>query len=139
MGKAELIRQVMATKPHVAGHNMETVRRLTPSVRSVAHYDRSLEVLHEITECGITAKTGFMLGLGETYEEILETMDDILKTGCKRLTLGQYLQPTAHHLPVSAYITPEQFADYKRIALEKGFKHVVSGPLVRSSYHAAEG
>ena len=139
MGKAELIRQVMATKPHVAGHNMETVRRLTPAVRSVARYDRSLEVLHEITECGITAKTGFMLGLGETHEEILETMDDILKTGCKRLTLGQYLQPTAHHLPVSAYITPEQFAEYKRIALEKGFKHVVSGPLVRSSYHAAEG
>ena len=139
MGKANLIRQVMATRPHVAGHNMETVRRLTPSVRSVARYERSLEVLREIANCGITAKTGFMLGLGETHDEILETMDDILSTGCQRLTLGQYLQPTAEHLPVKAYITPEKFAEYKRIALEKGFKHVVSGPLVRSSYHAAEG
>ena len=139
MGKADLIRQVMATHPHVAGHNMETVRRLTPSVRSVARYERSLDVLREIANCGITAKTGFMLGLGETHEEILETMDDILSTGCQRLTLGQYLQPTAEHLPVKAYITPEKFAEYKRIALEKGFKHVVSGPLVRSSYHAAEG
>ena len=139
MGKADLIRQVMATRPHVAGHNMETVRRLTPSVRSVARYERSLEVLREIANCGITAKTGFMLGLGETHEEILETMDDILSTGCQRLTLGQYLQPTVDHLPVKAYITPEKFAEYKRIALEKGFKHVVSGPLVRSSYHAAEG
>ena len=139
MGKADLIRQVMATHPHVAGHNMETVRRLTPSVRSVARYERSLEVLREIANCGITAKTGFMLGLGETHEEILETMDDILSTGCQRLTLGQYLQPTAEHLPVKAYITPEKFAEYKRIAVEKGFKHVVSGPLVRSSYHAAEG
>ena len=139
MGKADLIRQVMATHPHVAGHNMETVRRLTPSVRSVARYERSLEVLREIAYCGITAKTGFMLGLGETHEEILETMDDILSTGCQRLTLGQYLQPTVDHLPVKAYITPEKFAEYKRIALEKGFKHVVSGPLVRSSYHAAEG
>ena len=139
MGKADLIRQVMATHPHVAGHNMETVRRLTPSVRSVARYERSLEVLREIANCGITAKTGFMLGLGETHEEVLETMDDILSTGCQRLTLGQYLQPTVDHLPVKAYITPEKFAEYKRIALEKGFKHVVSGPLVRSSYHAAEG
>ncbi|MFC2621134.1 MAG: lipoyl synthase [Prevotella denticola] len=139
MGRSDLVRQVMATRPHVAGHNMETVRRLTPSVRSVARYDRSLEVLREIAGCGITAKTGFMLGLGETHEEILETMDDILATGCRRLTLGQYLQPTAHHLPVRVYITPEQFAEYKRIALEKGFRHVVSGPLVRSSYHAAEG
>nr|WP_315392223.1 lipoyl synthase [uncultured Prevotella sp.] len=139
MGKADLIRQVMATHPHVAGHNIETVRRLTPSVRSVARYERSLEVLREIANCGITAKTGFMLGLGETHEEVLETMDDILSTGCQRLTLGQYLQPTAEHLPVKAYITPEKFAEYKRVALEKGFKHVVSGPLVRSSYHAAEG
>lgn len=138
MGHAELIQKVMDTKPHVAGHNMETVRRLTPTVRSVAKYDRSLEVLREIAKCGITAKTGFMLGLGETHEEILETMDDILETGCQRLTLGQYLQPTDKHLPVSAYITPEQFAEYKRIALAKGFRHVVSGPLVRSSYHASE-
>ncbi|MCI6672458.1 MAG: lipoyl synthase [Prevotella sp.] len=137
MGDKSLIQKVMATQPHVAGHNMETVRRLTPSVRSVATYERSLAVLEEITRCGIQAKTGFMVGLGETHEEILETMDDILKTGCKRLTIGQYLQPTAKHLPVEAYITPQQFVEYKRIALEKGFQRVESGPLVRSSYHAA--
>lgn len=138
MGKKELIKKVLATKPHVCGHNMETVRRLTPSVRSVAQYDRSLEVLAEIAHNGVQAKTGFMLGLGETHEEILETMDDILATGCKRLTLGQYLQPTSKHLPVAAYISPKQFEEYKKIGLSKGFKHVVSGPLVRSSYHAAE-
>ena len=138
MGKKELIQKVLATKPHVCGHNMETVRRLTPSVRSVAQYDRSLEVLAEIARNGVQAKTGFMLGLGETHEEILETMDDILVTGCKRLTLGQYLQPTSKHLPVAAYISPKQFEEYKKIGLAKGFKHVVSGPLVRSSYHAAE-
>jgi len=138
MGKKELIQKVLATKPHVCGHNMETVLRLTPSVRSVAQYDRSLEVLAEIARNGVQAKTGFMLGLGETHEEILETMDDILTTGCKRLTLGQYLQPTSKHLPVAAYISPKQFEEYKKIGLAKGFKHVVSGPLVRSSYHAAE-
>ena len=138
MGKKELIQKVLTTKPHVCGHNMETVRRLTPSVRSVAQYDRSLEVLAEIVRCGVQAKTGFMLGLGETHEEILQTMDDILATGCKRLTLGQYLQPTSKHLPVKAYISPQQFAEYKKIGLEKGFQHVVSGPLVRSSYHAAD-
>ena len=138
MGNKELIKKVLATKPHVCGHNMETVRRLTPSVRSVAQYDRSLEVLAEIAHNGVQAKTGFMLGLGETHEEILETMDDILATGCKRLTLGQYLQPTSKHLPVAAYISPKQFEEYKKIGLSKGFKHVVSGPLVRSSYHAAE-
>ena len=138
MGKYELISKVLKTRPHVCGHNMETVRRLTPAVRSVAKYERSLEVLSKITQEGVEAKTGFMLGLGETHNEILETMDDILKTGCKRLTLGQYLQPTSKHLQVKAYITPKQFAEYKTIALNKGFKHVVSGPLVRSSYHAAE-
>lgn len=136
MGRAELIRKVMETKPHVAGHNMETIRRLTPSVRSVAQYDRSLEVLKTITQCGIQSKTGFMLGLGETHEEIIEIIDDIFATGCRRLTIGQYLQPTAAHLPVEKYYTPQQFAEYKRIALEKGFEHVESGPLVRSSYHA---
>lgn len=139
MGRANLVQMVMATHPHVAGHNMETVRRLTPSVRSVARYERSLGVLSEIARCGIAAKTGFMVGLGETHEEVLELMDDILGTGCRRLTIGQYLQPTAAHLPVSAYITPQQFAEYKNIALAKGFEHVESGPLVRSSYHAAEG
>ncbi len=137
-GYPELIQQVLATQPQVVGHNMETTRRLTPTVRSVAQYDRSLEVLRIISDYGIEAKTGFMVGLGETREEILEMMDDILATGCRRLTIGQYLQPTAAHLPVEAYITPEEFAEYKRIALDKGFLHVESGPLVRSSYHAAE-
>ncbi|MGI6242190.1 MAG: lipoyl synthase [Prevotella sp.] len=136
MGDTTLIRRVMAMRPHVAGHNMETVRRLTPSVRSVARYDRSLEVLREIVRCGIAAKTGFMVGLGETQEEVLQLMDDILATGCRRLTIGQYLQPTVRHLPVQTYVTPREFAEYKKIALEKGFKHVESGPLVRSSYHA---
>lgn len=139
MGNAALIAKVMATRPYVAGHNMETVRRLTPSVRSVAAYDRSLEVLREIGRCGIPAKTGFMLGLGESRQEVLQLMDDILATGCRRLTIGQYLQPTARHLPVQAYITPGEFAGYKRVALEKGFRHVESGPLVRSSYHAERG
>lgn len=138
MGKPDLIRMVMDTHPHMAGHNMETVRRLTPSVRSVARYDRSLEVLREISRCGITAKTGIMVGLGESPEEVLETMDDILATGCRRLTIGQYLQPTATHLPVAEYIPPQQFAEYKKIACAKGFDHVESGPLVRSSYHAAD-
>ena len=136
MGKPELIARVMEARPNVAGHNMETVRRLTPDVRSVARYDRSLEVLTAITQSGVMAKTGFMVGLGETVEEVEELMDDILATGCRRLTIGQYLQPTARHLPVAEYITPEQFAAYKQTALQKGFKFVESGPLVRSSYHA---
>lgn len=138
-GDSALIEKVMATQPYVAGHNMETVRRLTPSVRSVADYDCSLGVLREIVRCGISAKTGFMLGLGESRQEVLQLMDDILSTGCRRLTIGQYLQPTAHHLPVEAYITPQEFAEYKQVAMEKGFKHVESGPLVRSSYHAERG
>lgn len=136
MGNTELISQVMAARPNVAGHNMETVRRLTPGVRSVARYERSLEVLAAITKSGVMSKTGFMVGLGETTEEVEELMDDILATGCRRLTIGQYLQPTSKHLPVAEYITPEQFAAYKQTALRKGFKFVESGPLVRSSYHA---
>ena len=115
---------------------METVRRLTPSVRSVACYDRSLEVLRIIAAQGMEAKTGFMVGLGESREEVETLMDDILATGCRRLTIGQYLQPTAAHLPVAAYIAPETFAEYKRTALAKGFDYVESGPLVRSSYHS---
>lgn len=138
MGREELIREVLATQPHVVGHNMETVRRLTPSVRSVARYDRSLSVLQTVTRAGYEAKTGFMVGLGETDEEIMELMDDILATGCRRLTIGQYLQPTPDHLPVARYVTPEAFAHLKRIALQKGFRHVESGPLVRSSYHAEQ-
>ena len=136
MGRADLLGIVLDTRPYVAGHNLETVRRLTPSVRSVASYDRSLDVLRAIAARGISAKTGFMVGLGETDEEVEQTMDDILSTGCRRLTIGQYLQPTARHLPVAAYIHPDKFADYRKTALAKGFEHVESGPLVRSSYHA---
>ena len=136
MGERDLISMVMAERPNVAGHNMETVRRLTPGVRSVAQYERSLDVLAAITESGVMAKTGFMVGLGETEEEVEQLMDDILATGCRRLTIGQYLQPTSKHLPVAEYVTPEQFAKYKQTALKKGFKFVESGPLVRSSYHA---
>lgn len=136
MGNKQLVEMVMKARPNVAGHNMETVRRLTPSVRSVARYERSLDVLTAITQSGVMAKTGFMVGLGETIEEVEELMDDILATGCRRLTIGQYLQPTSRHLPVAEYITPEQFEKYKQTALNKGFKFVESGPLVRSSYHA---
>lgn len=136
MGRADLLGMVLDTRPYVAGHNLETVRRLTPSVRSVASYDRSLDVLRIIAAHGTSAKTGFMVGLGETDEEVEQTMDDILSTGCRRLTIGQYLQPTARHLPVAAYIHPDKFADYHKTALAKGFEHVESGPLVRSSYHA---
>lgn len=136
MGRDDLILQVLATRPAVVGHNMETVRRLTPSVRSVARYDRSLHVLRTISRAGVEAKTGFMVGMGETREELDELMDDVLATGCRRLTIGQYLQPTAHHLPVVRYVSPDEFAEFKRVALAKGFKHVESGPLVRSSYHA---
>lgn len=137
-GNLDLLQLVLAAKPDVVAHNVETVRRLTPSVRSVAQYDRSLAVLEEIARQGFTCKTGIMLGLGETPQEVEETMDDIRRTGCTVLTIGQYLQPSAHHLPVVAYITPEQFDDYKQLALGKGFTHVVSGPMVRSSYHAEQ-
>lgn len=139
MGRADLLKRVLDTRPFVAGHNIETVRRLTPSVRSVAEYDRSLEVLRIIANHGISAKTGFMVGLGETDAEIEQTMDDILATGCRRLTIGQYLQPTSRHLPVRAYIHPDKFREYRDIALARGFEHVESGPLVRSSYHAERG
>ena len=135
-GKEALIDIVLQARPDVVGHNIETVRRLTPGVRSAARYDTSLAVLRYISEKGFSAKTGLMLGLGERIEEIPETLNDIFATGCRRLTMGQYLQPTRTHLPVAAYIHPDQFAEYKQIALDMGFTHVESGPLVRSSYMA---
>lgn len=137
-GRKELLDIVLSTRPDVVGHNVETVRRLTPNVRSAAFYDRSLDVLRAITAQGLIAKTGFMLGLGETKEEIEETIRDIRETGCEILTIGQYLQPSSKHLPVSEYVTPEQFERYKELALGCGFAHVESGPMVRSSYHAEE-
>ncbi|MGI6222559.1 MAG: lipoyl synthase [Prevotella sp.] len=135
-GRMELLDIVLQAKPDVVAHNMETVRRLTPSVRSVAQYDRSLSVLRHIAEKGFRCKTGFMVGLGETHEEVRELMADIRTTGCTMLTIGQYLQPTAHHLDVAEYVTPQQFAVYRQQAFDLGFTHVESGPLVRSSYHA---
>jgi len=135
-GRPELIQQIIDEKPEIVSHNVETVQRLTPEVRSAARYDRSMAVLKQLADGGIRAKSGIMLGLGETEEELLESMDDLLKSGCSILTLGQYLQPTRKHLPVQAYIHPDKFLYYKDIALEKGFSFVESGPLVRSSYHA---
>ena len=135
-GRRELVQQVIDVRPEVISHNLETVRRLSDSVRSCAKYDISLEVIRQVSESGIVSKSGIMLGLGETREEILQTMDDLRAAGCKVMTIGQYLQPTSANLEVKEYVTPETFEEYGRIGLEKGFRHVESGPLVRSSYHA---
>ena len=135
-GKSELISLVIEARPDILSHNMETVRRISPLVRSVAKYDTSLSVIRQISESGITAKSGIMVGLGETKEEVLETMDNLLEAGCKILTIGQYLQPSHKHYPVAEYVTPEQFEEYRIIGENKGFKTVESGPFVRSSYHA---
>lgn len=135
-GRKELIDQVIKACPEIISHNMETVKRISPQVRSAANYHTSLEVIRQIAESGITAKSGIMVGLGETPAEAEELMDDLISVGCKILTIGQYLQPTHKHFPVAAYITPEQFAVYKETGLKKGFEQVESAPLVRSSYHA---
>lgn len=135
-GRRELIELVAAQMPEVISHNLETVERLTPHIRSAAQYRQSLEVISIIAQSGRIAKSGIMLGLGETEEEVLQTMDDLLAAGCKVMTIGQYLAPTPKHIPVKAYITPEQFERYRTIGLEKGFAFVESSPLVRSSYRA---
>jgi len=136
MGKKDLIKLVIDAKPEVISHNLETVRRLTPAVRSAAQYDRSLEVVRQIAASGITAKSGIMVGLGETEEEVFEVMDDLLKVGCSVMTIGQYLQPTKSHLSVAGFIHPEVFEKWAQTGREKGFKFIESKPLVRSSYHA---
>jgi lipoyl synthase len=135
-GNHENLDTVIQGKPEIISHNLETVRRLTPAVRSAARYERSLEVLRQIASNDIAAKSGIMVGLGETAEEVLETMDDLRSVGCSILTIGQYLQPTRTHLPVIKYISPQQFEYYKSQGLARGFRHVESKPLVRSSYHA---
>ena len=135
-GRLDLVDLVVAAKPEIISHNMETVRRITPDVRSAARYDTSLSVLRRIAEQGVVAKTGIMVGLGETEEEVCQLMDDVLETGASVLTIGQYLQPSRKNIPVSEYVHPDQFEKYRQIALGKGFKHVESAPLVRSSYHA---
>ena len=135
-GRMELVDKIIAANPEIISHNMETVRRISPLVRSAADYETSLQVIRRIAESGITAKSGIMVGLGETPSEVEELMDDLLATGCSILTIGQYLQPTRRHYPVEEYVTPEQFAQYQQTGLEKGFEQVESAPLVRSSYHA---
>ncbi len=132
---------VLAGRPHIFNHNLETVRRLTPKVRSRATYDRSLSVLGKVKarrHNSIYTKSGLMLGLGETEEELFVAMADLRQAGCDILTLGQYLQPTLRHLPIVEFVRPEKFDEYGQRARELGFAHVASGPMVRSSYHADE-
>lgn len=142
--KDDAIEVVMKAKPHIFNHNLETVERLTPLVRSRAQYKRSLHVLKRAKEMAgdmgfhCATKSGVMLGLGETETELFQAMDDLLEHNVTVLTLGQYLRPSANHLPVIEYIHPDTFENYKQIALRKGFRHVASAPLVRSSYHAAD-
>lgn len=135
-GRMDLLDMVIAERPDIISHNLETVRRLTPDVRCFATYDRSLEVIRHIAESGIRSKSGIMLGLGETPEEILQTMDDLRAVGCEVMTIGQYLQPTRNHYPVQEYIHPDVFEQYRLAGIEKGFRHIESAPMVRSSYHA---
>lgn len=127
---------VLAERPNVVSHNMETVKRLYRRVRPQARYERSLEQIKRTKEAGLRTKSGIMVGLGETPDEVYEIMDDLVAHGCDVMTLGQYLQPTKMHLPVEAFITPEMFDHYREVGLSKGLKYVESGPLVRSSYHS---
>jgi lipoic acid synthetase len=135
-GKTDLVRKIIDAAPEVISHNMETVERLTPQIRSAAKYRTSLEVIRCIATSGIVAKSGIMLGLGETEAEVIQVMDDLLEAGCKVMTIGQYLAPTLHHIQVVGYVSPEQFERYRTIGLERGFSFVESSPLVRSSYRA---
>ncbi len=135
-GRRELVQQIMDEKPDVISHNLETVERLSRQIRSKARYHISLEVLRYIADSGAITKSGIMLGLGETEEEVLITMDNLLEAGVKVMTLGQYLRPTIDHMAVQEYIKPGQFEKYKEIGIRKGFTIVESSPLVRSSYNA---
>ena len=135
-GNWENLQNIIEVAPEIVSHNLETVRRLTKQVRIQAKYDRSLEVLFRLKKGGMRTKSGIMLGLGETDEEIIETMEDLRSVNVDILTLGQYLQPTPKHLPIVEFVTPERFDKYQKIGIEMGFRYVESGPLVRSSYHA---
>ena len=135
-GIKEQVQRIINVAPEIVSHNIETVRRLTKEVRIQAKYDRSLAVLKQLKEGGMRTKSGIMLGLGETEEEVIQTMDDLRSVGVDIMTIGQYLQPTTKHLPVKEFITPEQFEKYKQTGLAKGFRFVESSPLVRSSYRA---
>lgn len=135
-GQRKDIQKIIEEKPEVISHNLETVERLTKIIRSGADYRRSLKVIRIISESGIISKSGIMLGLGETKEEVFQAMDDLLEAGCRVMTIGQYLQPTLDHWPVTEYIRPEEFSEYQEIGIKKGFRFVESSPLVRSSYCA---
>ena len=135
-GREDLIKAVVDSGAEVTSHNLETVRRLTPQTRSRAKYDLSLKTLEIIAKSNTVAKSGIMVGIGETPEEVYELMDDLLAVGVEVITIGQYLQPTKKHLEVLEYVTPEQFKEYEIAGKEKGFKHIESSPLVRSSYRA---
>ena len=138
VGSEEALNIVLDAQPDILNHNTETVPRLYKTVRPQAHYNRSLELLYRAKHKGFLTKSGMMLGLGESIEEVLDTMSDLRAVECDILTLGQYLQPTQAHLPVARYVHPEEFAMLKQRGLEMGFRYIESGPLVRSSYHAAE-
>lgn len=135
-GKWDNLQVIIDVAPEIVSHNLETVRRMTKQVRIQAKYDRSLEVLSRLKAGDMRTKSGIMLGLGETHEEVIETMQDLANVGVDILTIGQYLQPSAKHLPVVEFITPERFEEYRVLGMEMGFRYVESGPLVRSSYHA---
>lgn len=135
-GQMENLDRVIAVRPEVVSHNIETVRRLTKEVRIQAKYDRSMDVLKRISDAGLRTKSGIMLGLGETEAEVYEALEDLYKAGVHIVTIGQYLQPTRRHHDVIEFVHPDQFAAYKKVGLEMGFKYVESGPMVRSSYHA---
>jgi lipoic acid synthetase len=135
-GKWENLQNIIDIAPEIVSHNLETVRRLTKEVRIQAKYDRSLEVLFRLKKGGMRTKSGIMLGLGESHDEIIETLEDLRSVNVDIVTLGQYLQPTPKHLPIAEFVTPERFAEYKEYGLKLGFRYVESGPLVRSSYHA---
>jgi len=135
-GNQRNISKVINAGPDVISHNIETVRRLTPVIRTKAKYDRSLDVLRYITKNGAVAKSGFMLGLGESEQEVVETIRDLFSTGCKILTIGQYLQPGLDHMQVVEYIKPEKFEEYRSLSLDIGYSFVECSPLVRSSFHA---
>ena len=135
-GIKEQVQRIIDVAPEIVSHNIETVNRLTKQVRIQAKYDRSLAVLSQLKKGGMRTKSGIMLGLGETEDEVLETMDDLRSVGVDIMTIGQYLQPTPKHLPVKEFISPEKFSFYKKIGLSKGFRFVESSPLVRSSYRA---
>ena len=136
--RPDLIDTVLASGPDIVGHNIETVERLTPSVRSRARYDTSMAALRYIASCGAVAKSGLMVGLGESDDEVLQTLHDLHDAGVRIVTLGQYLQPTSAHYPVAEYVTPAKFEEYRRAAYGIGFDYCASGPMVRSSYLADE-